>query len=159
MPSSEPLEMMIETFSMVAGLAAVFSATISVAIVCTPYWRCSLCQDLSNRSPAHPGEPAAEPALLDAAAGFRDSGDPGRDLGRPLREELIQVLDRDVGALAERPHRRSRPFLEVLLAHEPNHLPVLFGQWIDAFAARQLGYHRFGPLIRVNEEAFAIQRH
>src|SRR5579872_4792990 len=131
MPSSDPLEMMIETFSIVAGLGVALAATVSVVMTFL----------LTG---------------LDAAPGLRDPGDAGRNLRRALGEELVQLFDRHAGALAEGANRRPRSLVEILLAHEANDLPVLFRHRIYALATRQLGHHRLAPLFGVKEEAFFV---
>src|SRR6266508_5473412 len=95
-PSREPLEMTIETFSMLS------------AIVMCPF--------------------------SDAAARLGNAGDAGGDLRRALGKQLVQLLDRDTGGLAENPHRRAGALGEVLGAHEADDLPVGVGQPVDAFA-------------------------
>src|SRR5436309_3353518 len=125
MPSSEPFEMTIATFSIVFGSAATVCSSSSVMV-------CS---------------------LLDAAFGLGDAADLGGELGRALGEELVELLDRDAGLLAERADRRSGAGGEVALAHESDDEPVPIGQLGDAV----LGCDRLGdlrvPLLRVGQEA------
>src|SRR6478735_4090249 len=92
----------------------------------------------------------------DAAAWLRDAGDPGRELGGPLREERVQLLDRDARALAQRAHGRTGALVEVLLAHEADDLPVLLRQRVDPRVARDRGGHVLGPLIGLLEEALVV---
>src|SRR5438445_11403672 len=115
MPSSEPLEMTIATFSIVFGsVASSCGCSSMVVIVCAP--------------------------LLDAAAGFGDAADLGGELGRPFGEELVELLDRYAGLFAERADRGRGAGGEVAVAHELDDQPVVLGQLGDAVLARdQLG--------------------
>src|SRR5512132_808956 len=120
MPSSEPLEMTIATFSIVSGSAGwVLGCSSSSVMVCS---------------------------FLDAALGLGDAADLGGELCGPLGEELIQLLDRYAGFLAERADRGSRACDE----------PVPVGQLGDAV----LGGDRLGdllvPLLRGGEEALGV---
>src|SRR4029453_8769532 len=102
MPSSEPLEVTIGTFSIVSGSAGwVLGCSSSSVMVCS---------------------------FLDAALGLGDAADLGGELGWAFREELVELLDRDAGLLAERADRGSGAAGEVALAHEPDNEPVPVGQ-------------------------------
>src|SRR5918994_4771042 len=106
MPSSEPLEMTIATFSIVSGsVASVVGCASSSVMVCS---------------------------FLDAALGLGDAADLGGELGRSLGEELIELLDRDAGFLAERADGGRGAGCEVALAHELDDEPVPVGQLGDA---------------------------
>src|SRR5438874_2040986 len=104
MPSSEPFEMTIATFSMVFGSTAAGCSRSSVMV-------CS---------------------LLDAAFGLGDAADLGRQLGGAFGEELVEFLDRHAGFLAERADRRGGAGLQVALAHEADDEPVPVGERGDA---------------------------
>src|SRR5438309_744285 len=104
MPSSEPLEITIATFSIVLGSAARACSSSSVMV-------CS---------------------LLDAAFGLGDAADLGGELGRALGEELVELLHGDAGFLAERANRGGGAGLEVAIAHEADDEPVPVGQLGDA---------------------------
>src|ERR1700687_2538523 len=103
MPSSEPLEMMIETFWIAVSMA-----------------------DRPVRSSSVSG------SRSDAAAGLGNSGDLGGGLGRAFREELVQRLYGDAGGLAEPADGGPGPLGLVLGAHEPDSLPVPRRQLVDA---------------------------
>src|SRR5689334_13201662 len=105
MPSSEPFETTIATFSIVCG-------SVGVA-----------CRDASS---------SVIVFLLDAALGLRDAADLGGELRRALGEELVQLLHGNAGLLAERADRRCAPRREVALAHEADHEPMTVGQLRDA---------------------------
>src|SRR5664279_1571488 len=98
MPSSEPLEMMMETFSIVSLMSASLSC-------------------------------------LDAATRLGDAADLGGELCRTFGEQLVQLLDRHAGALAEAADRRRGAAAQVGLAHEVDHLPVAVGEGLDAVGA------------------------
>src|SRR5437764_9677876 len=89
---------------------------------------------------------SAMSCLSDAAAGFGDTGDLRGDLGRPLREQLVQLLDRDTGRLAEHSHGWARALAQELRAHEADDRPVRVRELVDAFAPCELGNHLLGPL-------------
>src|SRR6266498_1381370 len=117
MPSSEPLEMTIATFSIVSGSeGSVFGCSSSSVMVSS---------------------------FLDAALGLGDAADLGGKLGRPLGEELVELLDGDAGFLAERADRGGGSGGEVALAHELDDEPVAVGQLGDAV----LGGDRLGDLL------------
>src|ERR671931_1419795 len=130
MPSSEPLETTIATFSIVAG---------SVGAACG----CSR-SSVTARS------------FLDAAFGLGDAADLGGELGRALGEELVELLDRDAGFLAERADRGRGAAGEVAVAHEADDEPVALGQVRNAVLARDRLGDLFVPLRRVGEEAFGV---
>src|SRR6516164_9830329 len=77
----------------------------------------------------------------DAAAGFRNAGDFRGELGRPLREELVQLLDAHPGGLAQRAHAGAGALLRVLVPHERDDLPVLRRQRADAAFPGDLWRH------------------
>src|SRR5829696_631679 len=116
MPSSEPLEMMTDTFSIASAMTV----------------------------------------LSDAAAGLGNAGDLCGNLRRALGEQLVELLNRNTGGLAERSDGWAGAFVEVLLAHEPDHLPVPVGELVDAGLRGEDGCHVFGPLRRVDEEALVV---
>src|SRR6266567_4999098 len=93
----------------------------------------------------------------DAAVGLRDSPDLRGQLGRSLREELIEFLDWDAGLLAERPDRRRIAAGEEPVAHEAHDLPMLFRERVDSVLARDLAGDLVVPLIRLLEEAFGVE--
>src|SRR5690349_11874271 len=84
---------------------------------------------------------AAWPRVSDAAAGLGNAGDPRGELGRALREELVEVLDAHPGGLAQGTHARAGAFLRVLVPHELDDLPVLRRQRPDAALQRDLRRH------------------
>src|SRR5215472_9463179 len=133
MPSSDPLDTMIETFSMVPSMA-----------------------NSSHMRPARalPGLPGS-----DAAPRFGNAGHLGGDLGWALREELVELLDGDPRGLAQDPDRGPGALLLVLVPHEPDDLPVLGGQMIDALGLGDLRRHFLGPLAGVGEEAVVADGH
>src|SRR5918994_5979755 len=130
MPSSEPLEITIETFSIVSGSAtAVCGFSRSSVIVCS---------------------------FLDAALGLGDAADLGGEFGRPLGEELVELLDRDAGFLSERSDRGGGAGGEVALAHEADDQPVPVAHFGNAALTRDRLRDRLVPLLRVDEEALGI---
>src|SRR5487761_1984086 len=92
----------------------------------------------------------------DAATGLGDARDLRRELGRSLREQLVQLLDGHSRRLAEQAHRRSRTLLLELLAHEVDDLPMAIAQRRDALTTRDLDGQLLVPLARVDEEALVI---
>src|SRR6516165_3358227 len=88
----------------------------------------------------------------DAAAGLGNAGDLRGELGRPLREELVEVLDAHPGGLAQGAHARAGALLRVLVPHEPDDLPVLRRERADAALLRDLRRHFLAPLLWVGEE-------
>src|SRR6516162_3560394 len=124
MPSSEPLDTMMETFSILP-----FSVTASLL--------------MSHR-----------PSGSDAAAGLGDAGDLRGELGRSLGEELVQLLDAYSRGLAQRAHAGPGALFRVLVPHELHHPPVLLGQRADAALLGDLRRHLLAPLPRVGEETF-----
>src|SRR5918994_3897817 len=130
MPSSEPLEITIETFSIVSGSAtAVCGFSRSSVIVCS---------------------------FLDAALGLGDAADFGGELCRPLGKELIELLDGDAGFLAERADRGGGAGGEVALSHERDDEPVPIGQLWDAVLGGDPLGDLLVPLLGVGEEAFGV---
>src|SRR6516165_10913936 len=75
-------------------------------------------------------------SFLDAALGLGDAADLGGELGRPLWEELVELLHRNARFLAERADRGGAAGCEVALAHEADDKPVAVGQLGDAVVAR-----------------------
>src|SRR5512142_549732 len=104
MPSSEPLEMMIETLWIGSGCGAVASSECSSSAISV--------------------------SLLDAAARLGNAGDLGRELRRALGEQLIELLDRHARELPEGPDRRGRAVPQIRGAHEVDHRPVPVGQLV-----------------------------
>src|SRR6266516_6594021 len=102
MPSSEPLEMTIATFSIVFGTAVSSCGCSSVVVIVLR-------------------------SFLDAAAGLRDAADLGGQLGRAFGEELVELLDRHARLLAERADRGGGAGGEITLAHEADDQPVPLG--------------------------------
>src|SRR6266545_3781015 len=98
MPSSEPLEMAIATFSIVCGSAG------------------AVCGCSSSTVMAY--------SFLDAAFGLGDAADLGGELGRALGEELVELLDRHARLLAERADRGGGAGGQITLAHELDDEPV-----------------------------------
>src|SRR5215471_6890779 len=96
------------------------------------------------------------PSGSDAAARLRYAGDPRGELGRPLREELVQLLDAHPGGLAQRAHAGAGALLRVLVPHELDDLPVLRRQRADAGLPGDLRCHLFTPLLCIGEEAVVI---
>src|ERR1039458_10353936 len=95
--------------------------------------------------------------VSDATTRFGDAGDLGRDLRWALREQLIELFDRDARSLAEDPDGRSGPLGEVLGPHETDDLPMCLRHRVDALPTSELGNHLFGPLLRVHEEALIVE--
>src|SRR6266536_327810 len=110
MPSSEPLEMTIATFSIVFGTAVSSCGCSSVVVIVLR-------------------------SFLDAAAGLRDAADLGGELGRAFGEELVELLDRHARLLAERADRRRVTGREVALGNDLADQPVPLGQFGNAFSA------------------------
>src|SRR5579859_1789856 len=127
MPSRDPFEMTIETFSMVSVMTVSFRSTRS--------W--------CRRS--------------DAAAWLGNAGDLGCDLGRALGEQLVQLLDGHARRLAERANGWAVAGGEVLIAHEPDDLPMRVGDVLDSLAVGEFGNHVFGPLLWVDEEPLVVE--
>src|SRR5207247_8966702 len=100
MPSREPFETTIETFSIVLG---------SEARNPSSRWSGVYIIVISSSS--------------DTAFRLRNSADPGGELGRPLGEERVQLLDGDSGLLAQRADRGSASRRQVALPHEPDDQP------------------------------------
>src|SRR6266498_5157444 len=105
MPSSEPFETTIATFSIVCGSVASSCGCSSVVI--------------GVRS------------FLDAAAWLGDAADLGGELGGTFGEELVELLDRDARLLAERADRGGGAGGEEPVAHELDDQPVALGQLGD----------------------------
>src|SRR6266498_6017769 len=101
MPSSEPFETTIATFSIVCGSVASSCGCSSVVIVLRSF--------------------------LDAAAGLGYAADLGGELGGAFGEELVELFDRHARLFAERADRRGRTGGEVTLAHEADDQPVPLG--------------------------------
>src|SRR6516164_11185890 len=120
----------------------------------------SMVPSMANSSHIRPG---ARPARVipgsDAAPRLRNAGHLGGDLGWALREELVELFDADPRGLAQDPHRGPGALLLVLVPHEPDDLPVLGGQMIDALGLGDLGRHFLGPLAGVGEEAVVADGH
>src|SRR6266487_1587978 len=131
MPSSEPLEMTIATFSIVFGTAASSCGCSSVVVIVLR-------------------------SFLDAAAGLRNAADLGGELGRAFGEELVELLDRDARLLAERADRGGGAGCEVAVAHEVDDQPVTHGQLDDAVLACDLLSQPLVPLVRVGQEALRV---
>src|SRR5438445_9313391 len=104
MPSREPLDTMMETFSILSVMVVILSGS-------------------------------------DAAAGLGDSGDAGGQFGRALGEQLVELLDRDAGGLAECAHGGAGALVGVFGADELQHLPVPVGQLADPRIAGDLRRH------------------
>src|SRR5665213_1175187 len=98
--------MMMDTFSIV-------STTLHTPLCC--------------RSPV--GRGCAERS--DAAARLGDARDLRRQLGRALREELVQLLHRDARGLAQYPDGRPGALGLILGPHESDDGPVPVGQEVD----------------------------
>src|SRR5512133_510149 len=130
MPSSEPFEITIATFSIVFGAALIVCGCSSSSVIA-----CS---------------------LLDAALGLGDAADLGGELGGALREELVELLDRDAGFLAERADRGRVARVEVALAHEADDEPVPVGQLGDPVLPRDLLGDPLVPLLGIGQEAFGV---
>src|SRR5215470_5754304 len=96
------------------------------------------------------------PSGSDAAAGLGNAGDLRGEFGRPLREELVQLLDAHSGGLAQRAHARAGALLRVLVPHELDDLPVLCCRRVDAALPGELWRHFRTPLVRVGEEAIVV---
>src|SRR6266508_5061068 len=129
-PSSEPLETTIATFSIVAGSTAAGRGSVSSSVIVRSF--------------------------LDAALGLRDAADLGGELGRPLGKELVELLDRDAGFLAERADARRRPRGEVALAHEAHDEPVAIGQLGNAVLAGDSLGDLLVPLLGIGQEALGV---
>src|SRR5262245_9253815 len=86
------------------------------------------------------------PSGSDAAARLRNAGDLRGALGRPLREELVQLLDAHPGGLAQRAHAGAGAFLRVFVPHELDDLPVLGRQRVDAGLPGNVWCHLRSPL-------------
>src|ERR1700674_4766978 len=97
-------------------------------------------------------------SLSDAAARLRNSGDARGDLCRPFGKELVQLLNRHSGRLAQYAHGRPGSLLQVLAAHEADDLPVPVGEVGDALEPGERRHHGLGPLLRVQEEPFVVTR-
>src|SRR5271165_7495853 len=84
-----------------------------------------------------------------AASGLGDAGDECGRLGRALREQLVELLDRHARGLSEDPDGRTGALLGVLGPHELDDPPVLLGQLFDPGLAGDLGGHGLGPRVGV----------
>src|SRR6266542_6950135 len=98
MPSSEPFETTIATFSIVCGSVASSCGCSSVVI--------------GLRS------------FLDAAAGLGDAADLGGELGGAFGEELVELFDRHARLFAERADRGGVSGHQIAAAHEVDDQPV-----------------------------------
>src|SRR5690348_9004979 len=98
MPSRDPFETTIDTFSIASRVAGATSGCSSSSVMSSP--------------------------SSDAAVRLRDAADLRGELRRALGEELVQLLDRDAGLLAERPYRRGGARLQITVAHEVDDEPV-----------------------------------
>src|ERR1017187_855494 len=96
---------------------------------------------------------------LDAAARLGNAGDLGGGLGRPLREELVELLDGDAGGLAEDADGGAGSLGLVFGAHEPDDLPVPRRQLLDALGFGDLCRHVLGPLAGIGEETLVVDGH
>src|SRR5438876_1241467 len=131
MPSSDPFEITIATFSIVFGSAASSSGCSSwVVILSAPF--------------------------LDAAAWLGDAADLGGELGGPFREELVELFDRHARLLAERADRGGSAGGEVAVAHELDDEPVPVRQLRDPVLERDLLGEVLVPLLWVGHEAFGV---
>src|ERR671924_848834 len=130
MPSSEPLETTIATFSIVSGSAIAVCGFSSSSVIVGSF--------------------------LDAAFGLGDAADLGGELGGPLGEELVELLHGDTQFLAERADRRCRPGRQEALAHEADDEPVPVAQLRNTVITRDRLRDRLVPLRRVDEEALGI---
>src|SRR6266545_2280421 len=130
MPSSEPFEMTIATFSIICGSeAAFFGCSSSSVMVCS---------------------------FLNAALRLGDAADLGGELGRPFGEELVELLDGDARLLAERADRGGGTGGEVALAHEPDDKPMPLGQLGDAVFGGDRPGDLLVPLVGTGEEALGV---
>src|SRR6187549_1322267 len=120
--------MTIETFSIAAGWAGEICGRSSSSVIVLAF-------------------------LLDTALWLGDAADLGGELRRSLREQPVELLDRDSGFLSERANRRSGACREVAVAHEPHDQPVSGGQLGDAVVGRDLLRDPLVPLLRVGQEA------
>src|SRR5215469_3029684 len=134
MPSSDPLDTMIETFSMLSSMAN------------------------SSHVPPVPAPRRGRPGS-DAAPRLGDAGHLGGDLGWALREELVELLDADPRGLPQDPDGGPGALLLVLVPHERDDSPVPAGQMIDALGFGDLGRHFLGPLAGVGEKAVLADGH
>src|SRR5215831_19837890 len=174
MPSSDPLDTMIETFSMLPSMAELLSLAArrgrAAVVLCrvipggpgrpvVPRRAPGGAARAGDAAPGHPPGGPAPPGGSDAAPGLGDAGHLGGDLGRALREQLVQLLDADPGGLAQDPDRRPGALLLVLVPHELDDLPVPVGQLIDALGHGDLRRHLLGPLTRVGEEPVVTDGH
>src|SRR6516164_2238409 len=96
------------------------------------------------------------PSGSDAAARLGNAGDLRGELGRPLREELVQLLDAHPGGLAQRAHAGAGALLRVLVPHERDDLPVLWCQRVAAAFPGDLWRHFLMPLLWIGEEAIVV---
>src|SRR5690348_5228326 len=94
--------------------------------------------------------------LSDAATRLGDAGDLVCYHCRALGEQLVELLHRHAGGLAQHPHRRAGALLEVLATHELDDAPVMLRELIDAFGRGELRGHGLGPLVRIGEEALVV---
>src|SRR5215471_13787300 len=173
MPSSDPLDTMIETFSMLPSMAELLSLAArrgrAAVVLCRvipggaarPVVLCRAPGGAARAGDAAPGHPrrAGPPGGSDAAPGLGDASHLGGDLGWALREQLVQLLDADPGGLAQDPDRRPGALFPVLVPHELDDLPVPVGQLIDALGLGDLRRHLLGPLTRVGEEPVVTDGH
>src|SRR6266508_3360736 len=95
-------------------------------------------------------------SFLDAALGLGDAADLGGELGGPLGEELVELLDWDAGLLAERADRGRGSGGEVAVTHEADDEPVPVGQLGDAVLGRNAPGDLLVPLLGVGEEALGV---
>src|SRR4249919_308021 len=114
MPSREPFETTIATFSIVVGSVSATSGWSRVYVIIS----CS---------------------FLDAALRLGDAADLGGELRRTLGKELVELLDGDSGLLAERTNRRRGARREEPLPHEVDDEPVPGRQLRDPVRPRDLG--------------------
>src|SRR6266545_1962344 len=90
-----------------------------------------------------------------AAVGLGQAGDVGHLLGRLLREQGEQVLGRDTAHDRHATQRRRLAPVGVVVAQEPDGLPVRVGQ-VDADPRGQLLGQVVVPLVVDGQESFVV---
>src|SRR5512139_2452598 len=92
----------------------------------------------------------------DTALGLGQTGDVGHLLCGLLGEEPEELLGRDAADHGDPPDGGGLSLLLVVLAQEPDRLPVLLGQWLDADLRGEPARQLIIPLVVLGEETLGV---